>query len=548
LGTGAVSNNASLVFNRSNTLTVSNVITGAGAIRQVGSGLTNLTANSTAFVGTTSIEAGALAVNGSLCGTMNVQSGGKLQGTGRVCDTNNFTGGIVAPGNSIGTLTIAGNYTGNGGVLEMETILSGTGSPADRLLITGNATGTTQIKTINLGGTGALTGSGNSDGVSIIQVGGASTAGNFQLQGGYAAAGPYQYRLNFFAPGASAAAQADPLLGTAVFGDYRLQSVVDASGAPVPVPQIPGYQAMPTGALRYGASLLNGLHKRLGEIRQFASVQTGKEEGVRRREFFLREQSSRSDFSGDQGPDFDQDIRFVQVGGNFIDWGTDENGSTLRLGGALSYGRSNLGTRSSSAKVDLKGLTLAMMTTYQGAKGEYIDLVAQGTQYHANVRTSERGNTGNPKGWGLGLSVEGGYPYELDGKLTLEPQVQLVYQRVRFDRFTDVDNITVDLENGKSLRGRVGVRVKKMYEIEGQEWSPYAEINLLHEFLKGSTIQASGVGFRSDSGGTGLQLGAGLNGKLGRDTTLFLTLGYEKGIGKGSADTLSGTVGMRMSF
>jgi hypothetical protein len=30
--------------------------------------------------------------------------------------------GVIAPGNSIGTLTVAGNYVGNGGVLDLETV------------------------------------------------------------------------------------------------------------------------------------------------------------------------------------------------------------------------------------------------------------------------------------------------------------------------------------------------------------------------------------------------------------------------------------------
>jgi fibronectin-binding autotransporter adhesin len=519
-------------------------ISGTGAFVKTGTGTQTLTGNST-FTGTTSVEAGTLSVNGSLCGTMNVQSGARLQGTGTVCNTTNFAGGTIAPGNSIGTLKVNGNYAGNGGVLEMETILSGAGSPADRLLITGNATGTTQIRSINLGGNGAVTGLGNTDGISIIQVGGASTASTFQLQGGYAASGPYQYRLNFFAPGASAAAQADPLLGTAVFGDYRLQSAVDATGAPIPVPQVPAYQSMPSGALRYGASMLNGLHQRLGDIRRLSW--TGKEESLPRGEFFLRGNASSTEFSGDRGPDFDQDMQFVQAGGNFVKWNIGEAGSTLRLGGALSYGNSDLTVKGSSARVDLKGTTLALMTTWRGAGGEYLDVVGQGTRYRSEVRTLERGNVGAPKGWGWGLSVEGGYPLKMANGLIVEPQAQLSYQRVSFDRFTDVDNITVDLENSASLRGRAGVRLQNAAD-EGQQWLPFMEVNLLHEFLKGRTINASGVGFRSDLGGTSLQLAAGVNAQLSRNVSFFLTLGFEKGVSKASADTLSGNVGLRMSF
>ncbi|MES2580770.1 MAG: autotransporter outer membrane beta-barrel domain-containing protein, partial [Pseudomonadota bacterium] len=228
--------------------------------------------NNQTYTNGTSILAGTLSVNSILGGTMEVH-GGRLQGIGQVGNTTNFTGGTIAPGNSIGTLLIAGDYTGNGGVLEMEAVLAGTGSPADRLLITGNATGNTMVNVINTGGSGALTGTGNTDGISIIQVGGTSTASTFQLAGGYAVAGPYQYILKAFDPATSAATEVDPLLGTAPFWDYRLQSLVDSSGNPVAVPQVAGYQAMPTGAVRYGASLLDSLHKRLGEIRETATLQ-----------------------------------------------------------------------------------------------------------------------------------------------------------------------------------------------------------------------------------------------------------------------------------
>ncbi|MES2580795.1 MAG: autotransporter outer membrane beta-barrel domain-containing protein, partial [Pseudomonadota bacterium] len=270
-------NSNGIVTLGSKTLTITNANdTFAGSILGTG-GLTlsggnqNLTGNNSGFTGTTNVNAGTLSVNGILGGTMQV-NGGRLQGIGQVGNTTNFAGGTIAPGNSIGTLLIAGNYTGSGGVLEMEGVLAGTGSPADRLLITGNATGNTIVNVINTGGSGALTGAGNTDGISIIQVGGTSTASTFQLAGGYAAAGPYQYKLTAFDPATSAATEVDPLLAAPIW-DYRLQSLVDSSGKPVAVPQIVGYQAMPTGAVRYGSSLLDSLHKRLGEIRETSTLQ-----------------------------------------------------------------------------------------------------------------------------------------------------------------------------------------------------------------------------------------------------------------------------------
>jgi outer membrane autotransporter protein len=541
-GTGRINfNHTDAAFN------FDSVISGLGTINQNGSGLTMLTGNSGGFTGLTNVNAGTLSVNGILGGTMNVNNG-RLQGTGQVGDTTNFAGGTIAPGNSIGTLLVAGNYTGSGGILEIEGVLAGTGSPADRLLITGNASGNTVVNIINTGGSGALTGAGNTDGISIIQVGGTSTAGTFQLAGGYAAAGAFQYTLNAFDPATSAAGEVDPLLGAAPFWDYRLQSLVDASGNPVAVPQVAGYQAMPTGAVRYGASLLDSVHKRLGEIRETATQQNKVGSTERNKEVFLRTQGSSSNVSGNSASGYDQDIWYVQAGGNLF--GRDmADGAELRIGGALSIGGSKLNADESSAKVDLRGTTLALTTTYQAAAGWYLDAVAQGTRYTSEITTSQRGETGDPKGWGWGLSLEGGYPFDMGNGLILEPQAQLTYQRIRFDRFTDVDRIDVDLNSGESLRGRFGGRVLKTLTTNtDRQWTPYIEANLLHEFLSDGSVTASNVRFDSESMGTSLQLGGGLNARLGLNSSVFASLSYEKGLTSASADVWGGNVGVRVDF
>jgi outer membrane autotransporter protein len=546
LGAGSFTHGAAYAISGMN-----GIVMNSGTVRLDGTVAANtlnvkggmLTLANTATVTTTAVEGGTLAVNGTLTGSVNVLAAGRLQGTGRVGNTT--VAGTVAPGNSIGTLLVAGNYVGSGATLEIEGVFGGTGSPADRLVITGNASGTTTIQTINLGGTGALTGSGNTDGISIVQVGGTTTATAIQLAGGYAAAGPYQYQLRVFDAASSAASQADPLLGAVPFNDYRLQSVVDASGRPVAVPQIAGYQAMPTGAVRYGASLLDSVHKRQGELRDLAANRGSEQEG---RAFFVRASGSSSDVTGNRASGYEQDIGYVQAGGHVF--GRDmENGATLRIGGAISRGQSKLQASASSAKVDLKGTTFALISTYQTPAGWYLDGVAQLTDYSSSIQTRERGRVGAPDGLGLGLSVEGGYPIDIGGGLVIEPQAQLSYQRIKFDSFVDVDRITVDLQDGESLRGRAGGRIKKTFNPNmGSQWTLYAEGNLVHEFLKDRGITAGGISFASDSLGTSAQLGGGINAQVGADTTLFASVSYSKGLSSGAADTWSGNLGLRFAF
>jgi outer membrane autotransporter protein len=226
-----------------------------------------------------------------------------------------------------------------------------------------------------------------------------------------------------------------------------------------------------------------------------------------------------------------------------------DDGAALRIGAAFSYGESRLNVDNSSAKVNLEGTTLAVTSTYQAAAGWYLDGVAQLTRYSTDIKTSERGQTGSPDGLGYALSIEGGYPFDLGGGLVIEPQAQLSYQKIKFDRFTDVDGISVDLRDGESLRGRFGSRIQKTFDANTtRAWSPYVEANLLHEFLGDRSILASDVTFASDSLGTSLQLGGGINAQVGANKILFASVTYERGLSHAAADAWSGNIGMRIAF
>ena len=102
-----------------------------------------------------------------------------------------FTNGGAAAQNS---LTIQGNYVGNGGHMTMRTMLGSDGAPSDRLIISGGqASGTTGIAIVNAGGAGALT---TGDGIQVVQTvnGGTTQPGAFGLSNAVAA-GAYEYLL-----------------------------------------------------------------------------------------------------------------------------------------------------------------------------------------------------------------------------------------------------------------------------------------------------------------------------------------------------------------
>ncbi|MCA0035262.1 autotransporter domain-containing protein [Mesorhizobium sp. B263B2A] len=112
-------------------------IGGAGRINQI-AGTTNLTADSSGFTGATYVVGGRLAVNGSLASSLVTVSGGILSGNGTVGGILAQSGGIIAPGNSIGTLHVAGNVDqAAGSIYQVE--LTSTGQ-SDLIMATGTAT------------------------------------------------------------------------------------------------------------------------------------------------------------------------------------------------------------------------------------------------------------------------------------------------------------------------------------------------------------------------------------------------------------------------
>jgi fibronectin-binding autotransporter adhesin len=118
--TAGITNNANLTIDRSDAFTQATdlgagaVISGSGSFTQAGSGTTTLTADNS-YSGATSVNAGTLIVNGTHSGTgaVSVASGAKLGGGGILAASTTISG-ILAPGNSIGTLTVGNDVTWQG--------------------------------------------------------------------------------------------------------------------------------------------------------------------------------------------------------------------------------------------------------------------------------------------------------------------------------------------------------------------------------------------------------------------------------------------------
>jgi fibronectin-binding autotransporter adhesin len=129
---------------------------------------------------------GAIQTDSTSTTTVNLTSGSVWTMTGSSAVSNlavaNSAIVFAPPGSGVGfkTLTV-GNYVGTGANLTMNTVLGGTGSASDELVINGGkATGTTLLTIHNVGGVGAQT-TGNGIPVVIVANGGTTASNAFAL-------------------------------------------------------------------------------------------------------------------------------------------------------------------------------------------------------------------------------------------------------------------------------------------------------------------------------------------------------------------------------
>jgi len=157
LGSGAyaaaISNSGTLLYNSSAAQTLSGIISGTGAVTQAGNGTLSLTGSNNTYTGTTTVNAGLLAVTGSYSGggafTIN---GGTLGGLGNIAATVNLNAGTsLFPGAAgpTGTMTLGNlNVAGTNNTLVFDLAPTVPNSGNDLLAVAG---------TLSLAGTATIT-------------------------------------------------------------------------------------------------------------------------------------------------------------------------------------------------------------------------------------------------------------------------------------------------------------------------------------------------------------------------------------------------------
>jgi len=316
------------------------------------------------------------------------------------------------------------------------------------------------------------------------------------------------------------------------------------------VPQLANYLVAAPALFHSGLQDMGNLHQRLGELRQKAidHSDSGREE------FFLRGLSGDYAYRSNLKPTqygYDADIRYtaIQIGGNVYGLETDD--SVLRLGFSASYG--DIGftpSRTNSQKTHLDVWNVAPYITWQHDSGMYFDLIHSYGQFDGFVRTQARGQTARLQGQTQATSMQTGMPLALNNRgLTLAPQAQLTYQRLKFDEAHDIDGFPVALGHLEQTTVSAGAELAQQLinPAAGQTITLSAQLHLTHTFNDENQAWF-GDSFEVGQSGTHVKARTGIELTVGKKVHFYSDVTWQAPIGTTGTTGLSINGGFRLRF
>ncbi|EDT6691533.1 fibronectin-binding autotransporter adhesin ShdA [Salmonella enterica subsp. enterica] len=474
-------------------------LAGDGTIGEVGSQQAVNVASGATFGGSNgTIVNGKVTNEGTLVFGDSEETGAIFTLNGDLINMGTMTSGSSSstPGN---TLYVDGNYTGNGGSLYLNTVLGDDDSATDKLVITGDASGTTDLY-INGIGDGAQT----TNGIEVVDVGGVSTSDAFVLKNEVNAS-LYTYRLYWNESDndwylASKAQSDDDDSG----GDDTPSDGGDDGGNVTPpddggdggdvTPPDDGGDVAPQYRADIGAYMGNQWMARNLQM-QTLYDREGSQYRNADGSVWARFKAGKAESEAVSGNiDMDSNYSQFQLGGDILAWGNGQQSVTVGvMASYINADTDSTGNRgadgsqfTSSANVD--GYNLGVYATWfadaQTHSGAYVDSWYQYGFYNNSVESGDAGSESYDS-TANAVSLETGYRYDIalsnGNTVSLTPQAQVVWQNYSADSVKDNYGTRIDGQDGDSWTTRLGLRVDgKLYKGSRTVIQPFAEANWLH--------------------------------------------------------------------
>ncbi|EHT9117750.1 fibronectin-binding autotransporter adhesin ShdA [Salmonella enterica] len=465
-------------------------LAGDGTIGEVGSQQAVNVASDATFGGSNGTTVNGKVTNeGTLVFGDSEETGAIFTLNGDLINMGTMTSGSSSstPGN---TLYVDGDYTGNGGSLYLNTVLGDDDSATDKLVITGDASGTTDLY-INGIGDGAQT----TNGIEVVDVGGVSTSDAFELKN-EVNAGLYTYRLYWNESDndwyLASKAQSDDDDSGGDDSDVTPSDGGDDGGNVTPPDD--GGDVAPQYRADIGAYMGNQWMARNLQM-QTLYDREGSQYRNADGSVWARFKAGKAESEAVSGNiDMDSNYSQFQLGGDILAWGNGQQSVTVGvMASYINADTDSIGNRgadgsqfTSSGNVD--GYNLGVYATWfadaQTHSGAYVDSWYQYGFYNNSVESGDAGSESYDS-TANAVSLETGYRYDIalsnGNTVSLTPQAQVVWQNYSADSVKDNYGTRIDGQDGDSWTTRLGLRVDgKLYKGSRTVIQPFAEANWLH--------------------------------------------------------------------
>ncbi|HCC1049686.1 TPA: autotransporter outer membrane beta-barrel domain-containing protein [Salmonella enterica subsp. enterica serovar Paratyphi C] len=465
-------------------------LAGDGTIGEVGSQQAVNVASGATFGGSNGTTVNGKVTNeGTLVFGDSEETGAIFTLNGDLVNMGTIASGSTSstPGN---TLYVDGNYTGNGGSLYLNTVLGDDDSATDKLVITGDASGTTDLY-INGIGDGAQT----TNGIEVVDVGGVSTSDAFVLKNEVNAS-LYTYRLYWNESDndwyLASKAQSDDDDSGGDDSDVTPSDGGDDGGNVTPPDD--GGDVAPQYRADIGAYMGNQWMARNLQM-QTLYDREGSQYCNADGSVWARFKAGKAESEAVSGNiDMDSNYSQFQLGGDILAWGNGQQSVTVGvMASYINADTDSTGNRgadgsqfTSSGNVD--GYNLGVYATWfadaQTHSGAYVDSWYQYGFYNNSVESGDAGSESYDS-TANAVSLETGYRYDIalsnGNTVSLTPQAQVVWQNYSADSVKDNYGTRIDGQDGDSWTTRLGLRVDgKLYKGSRTVIQPFAEANWLH--------------------------------------------------------------------
>lgn len=310
--------------------------------------------------------------------------------------------------------------------------------------------------------------------------------------------------------------------------------------------ETPVYAVVPPVVHQMGLVTLGTFHERQGE------------QSLLRNEGALRAawgrvvgQDAEQSWSGTVSPTFDGSLWTVQAGVDLFARRSDTGhrdhvglfvGRTRADGDVRGFaiGWNNL----TVGDLDLDDKHAGVYWTHIGPNGWYLDGVILGSRFDGEA-TSDRALGIDLDGDGVTASIEGGYPFALGSRWTLEPQAQLIWQNVSFDDTQD-RFAAVSYDPDDAVTARVGLRL--IGNDEASRLHLYLKANLWHGFGGDDLVRFGPDRVVSEQEFDAFEFGGGVVAALSENVSLHIVGDYTTELGDEERGIFEANVGLRVDW